>query len=91
METLVIANFDYFMTGEYSKGMPWFSVGESFRFILSLSYYLIPYRESYEAQFLTLHKPLGRTMRMRRDLYLGTSNYRRTANKVEQKEPSPWQ
>ncbi len=37
------------------------------------------------------HKPLGRTMRMRRDLYLGTSNYRRTANKVEQKEPSPWQ
>jgi hypothetical protein len=48
----VIANFDYFMTGEYSKGMPWFSVGESFRFIPSLSYYLIPYGESYEAQFL---------------------------------------
>jgi hypothetical protein len=36
------------------------------------------------------HKPLGRTMRMRRDLYDGTSKFRRSANKVKFTEPEAW-
>lgn len=33
------------------------------------------------------HVPLGRTMRMRRDVYKGISDFRRTQNKVDMKEP----
>jgi hypothetical protein len=48
----VVTNVDYLMSGQYSRGIPWVSFGNSFRFIPSLSYYLIPYGESYEAQVL---------------------------------------
>jgi hypothetical protein len=48
----VVTNVDYLMSGHYSRDLPWVSVGNSFRFIPSLSYYLIPYGESYEAQVL---------------------------------------
>lgn len=37
---------------------------------------------------LVEHKPLGRTMRMRRDLYKATSDYRRTKNRTMAPEPS---
>jgi hypothetical protein len=49
----VVTNVDYLMSGQYSRDLPWVSVGNSFRFIPSLSYYLIPYGESYEAQVLS--------------------------------------
>jgi hypothetical protein len=34
------------------------------------------------------HKPLGRTMRMRRDIYRAISDYRRNSNKVSTDEPT---
>jgi len=37
---------------------------------------------------LVEHKPLGRTMRMRRDLYKATAEYRRRANNVPDTEPA---
>jgi len=37
------------------------------------------------------HKPLGRTMRMRRDLYLATSEFRRTENNAKQTEPEDYE
>ena len=36
---------------------------------------------------LVEHKPLGRTMRMRRDVYKAIAKFRRTANNVDQEEP----
>ncbi len=48
----VVTNVDYFMSGQHSRELPWISIGKSSRFIPSLSYYLIPYGESYEGQVL---------------------------------------